>query len=204
MKSIENIVVFKVTSEFFEENGYIVYLEGKTDAVVFDPGSDVDQFLSYLSKKNLAVDAICLTHAHPDHIAGVSGLKTAFPDAKISIGINEAAALTDPKLNLSALLGFEMVAPLQTQPLKMEIMRTLRILNLIYKKYQVTHQGILPILPKIPKSTYLVAISYSKEVLVVAIFLEAISKNLSAELSKNCYAYRQIQKFTQDMVQQQP
>lgn len=29
-------------------------------------------------------------------------------------------------------------------------------------------------------------------------------KNLSAELSKNCYAYRQIQKFTQDMVQQQP
>ncbi len=111
MKSIENIVVFKVTSEFFEENGYIVYLEGKKKAVVFDPGSDVDQFLSYLSKKTLSVDAICLTHAHPDHIAGVSGLKTAFPDAKISIGINEAAALTDPKLNLSALLGFEMVAP---------------------------------------------------------------------------------------------
>jgi len=111
MNNIENIVVFKVTSEFFEENGYIVHLEGKRKVIIFDPGSDVDQFLEYLSGKNLKVEAICLTHAHPDHIAGVSGIKAAFPDAKIAIGLNEAAALTNPNLNLSSLLGFEMVSP---------------------------------------------------------------------------------------------
>ncbi len=111
MNNNENIVIFKVTSEFFEENGYIVHLEGKRQAIIFDPGSDVDQFLEYLSEKNLKVEAICLTHAHPDHIAGVSGIKAAFPDAKIAIGLNEAAALTNPKLNLSSLLGFEMVSP---------------------------------------------------------------------------------------------
>lgn len=104
-------MVFKVTSEFFEENGYIVNLEGLSKAVVFDPGSDVDQFLKYLSEKNLTIEAICLTHAHPDHIAGVFGIKEAFPEAKIVIGVNEAAALTDPNLNLSSLLGFEMVSP---------------------------------------------------------------------------------------------
>ena len=60
MNNNENIVVFKVTSEFFEENGYIVHLEGKSKAIIFDPGSDVDQFLEYLSVKNLRVDAICL------------------------------------------------------------------------------------------------------------------------------------------------
>ena len=92
MNNNENIVIFKVTSEFFEENGYIVHLEGKSKAIIFDPGSDVDQFLEYLSGKNLKLEAICLTHAHPDHIAGVSGIKVAFPDAKIAIGLNEAAA----------------------------------------------------------------------------------------------------------------
>lgn len=111
MNNIQNIVVFKVTSEFFEENGYIVYLEGKSKAVVFDPGSEVDQFLKYLSEKKLTIEAICLTHAHPDHIAGVSGIKEAFPEAKVVIGVNEAMALTNPKLNLSSLLGFEMVSP---------------------------------------------------------------------------------------------
>lgn len=111
MNTSQNIVVFKVTSEFFEENGYIVNLEGHSRAVVFDPGSDVDQFLKYLSEKKFTIDAICLTHAHPDHIVGVFGIKEAFPEAKIAIGVNEAAALTDPKLNLSSLLGFEMVSP---------------------------------------------------------------------------------------------
>ncbi|NBR05455.1 MAG: MBL fold metallo-hydrolase [Planctomycetes bacterium] len=111
MISIKNIVIFKVTSEFFEENGYIVHLDGHEKAVVFDPGSEVDQFLKYLSKKNLIIEAICLTHAHPDHIAGVAGVKEAFPEAKIAIGINEAEALTNPQLNLSTLLGFEMISP---------------------------------------------------------------------------------------------
>ena len=193
-------MVFKVTSEFFEENGYIVYLEGKKKAVVFDPGSDVDQFLSYLSKKTLSVDAICLTHAHPDHIAGVSGLKTAFPDAKISIGINEAAALTDPKLNLSALLGFEMVAPPADTILKDGENANFAHIEFNIQEIPGHSPGHIAYIAKDSK----IHIFGGDIVLVVAIFLEATSKNLSAELSKNCYAYRQIQKFTQDMVQQQP
>ena len=106
-----NLNIFKITSEFFEENGYIANVPGHNNAVVFDPGSDVDKFFDYLSKNKLLVEAICLTHAHPDHIAGVSALKNAFPKAEICIGINEADALTNSNLNLSALLGFEIISP---------------------------------------------------------------------------------------------
>lgn len=106
-----NLNIFKITSEFFEENGYIANVPGNNNAVVFDPGSDVDKFFDYLSKNKLLVEAICLTHAHPDHIVGVSALKNAFPKAKICIGINEADALTNSNLNLSALLGFEIISP---------------------------------------------------------------------------------------------
>jgi len=105
------LVVFMVISEFYQENGYIAHLKDNSNAVIFDPGSDVNKFFHYLKSKNLTLEAICLTHAHPDHIVGVPEIKEAFPKAKIMIGLNEAAALTDPHLNLSSLLGEELVVP---------------------------------------------------------------------------------------------
>ena len=48
-----NLNIFKITSEFFEENGYIANVPGNNNAVVFDPGSDVDKFFDYLSKNKL-------------------------------------------------------------------------------------------------------------------------------------------------------
>ena len=48
---------------------------------------------------------ILLTHGHFDHIGGADGLKACFPEAKIMISADDAAMLSDPRMNASALFG---------------------------------------------------------------------------------------------------
>ena len=45
------------------------------EAIVIDPGDNIDQILAVLSKHALKVKAIVITHAHIDHIGGAAKLK---------------------------------------------------------------------------------------------------------------------------------
>jgi glyoxylase-like metal-dependent hydrolase (beta-lactamase superfamily II) len=47
------------------------------EAVVIDPGDDVDQILSVLASHGLTVKTIVITHAHIDHVGGAARLKAA-------------------------------------------------------------------------------------------------------------------------------
>src|SRR6267142_39835 len=51
--------------------------EATREAIVIDPGDDIDQILAILAKHNLRVKAIVITHAHIDHIGGAQKLKAA-------------------------------------------------------------------------------------------------------------------------------
>lgn len=51
--------------------------ESNGDAVVIDPGDDVDQVLQILAKHHLRVKSIIATHAHIDHVGGIAKLKQA-------------------------------------------------------------------------------------------------------------------------------
>jgi glyoxylase-like metal-dependent hydrolase (beta-lactamase superfamily II) len=95
----------------FEENTYIVWLPGRHDALVFDPGLQPDLILDVLREQDLTVAAIVNTHGHADHIAGNAALKEAFPQAPILIGANDAVMLTDADANLSAPFGFAVTSP---------------------------------------------------------------------------------------------
>ena len=95
----------------FDENTYIVWLEGRTDALVIDPGIDPDSILRFLDNRKLTVAAILNTHGHADHIGGNEALKQRFPNAPLIIGVNETALLADPMLNLSGLFGMPIVSP---------------------------------------------------------------------------------------------
>lgn len=105
MRAGGELVVFKIVSNFFEENGYILHDSKLNEAMVIDPGSDTKMFIDYLNKHSLSLTLIGLTHSHPDHIVGVPDLLEAYPNARIAAGIHEADAFADPMLNLSALLG---------------------------------------------------------------------------------------------------
>jgi hydroxyacylglutathione hydrolase len=47
------------------------------EAIVIDPGDNIEQLLGILRKHQLKVTAIIITHAHIDHIGGAAKLKAA-------------------------------------------------------------------------------------------------------------------------------
>jgi hydroxyacylglutathione hydrolase len=61
----------------FYKNGFVIGCERTHEAVVIDPGDEVDQVLAAVTERDLQVQHILLTHAHIDHITGVDRAKEA-------------------------------------------------------------------------------------------------------------------------------
>ena len=80
-----------------EENAYIVSKEGEEGAFVIDPGDDYAALVRALAGRRL--EAVCLTHAHYDHMLAVPGL-IADTGAKLYAGARDIPALNDERLNL--------------------------------------------------------------------------------------------------------
>lgn len=73
----------------------------------FGPGLLVDS----VRRHKLIPEAIVLTHAHVDHIAGAAELRRVFPGVPVWIHGAEEAWLGDPMLNLSGAFGMPVTAP---------------------------------------------------------------------------------------------
>lgn len=61
----------------FMKNGFVLGCEVTREAVVIDPGDDVELLLEAVKKHGLEPVAIVLTHAHLDHVTGVARAKQA-------------------------------------------------------------------------------------------------------------------------------
>ena len=61
----------------FFKNGYLVVCEATRQAVLIDPGDEVEALLDASKELNASISAILLTHAHLDHITGVTRAKSA-------------------------------------------------------------------------------------------------------------------------------
>jgi glyoxylase-like metal-dependent hydrolase (beta-lactamase superfamily II) len=105
------IQIHTVTSQPFDENSYVIWRDGGTEAFVIDPGFEPDLILDALAERGLTLAAIVCTHGHVDHIAGNAALKRAFPNAPILIGPGDAPMLTDADLNLSGPFGMPVTSP---------------------------------------------------------------------------------------------
>jgi glyoxylase-like metal-dependent hydrolase (beta-lactamase superfamily II) len=100
-----------VESAPFAQNSYVLWVPGRTDAVVVDPGFEPDLIFDLLKDEGLTLAAILNTHGHVDHMAGNRAVKAAFPAAPILIGVNDAGMLTDAEENLSGPFGMPVTSP---------------------------------------------------------------------------------------------
>lgn len=60
------------------KNGYLVTCPDTLEAVVIDPGEEVEALIDAASSRGARVRHILLTHAHLDHISGVRRARAAF------------------------------------------------------------------------------------------------------------------------------
>jgi hydroxyacylglutathione hydrolase len=70
------IIETRAVAPFFK-NGFVLGCEKTGEAVLIDPGDEVEQLLTYAAQHALAIRSILLTHAHVDHITGVADAKRA-------------------------------------------------------------------------------------------------------------------------------
>ncbi len=91
----------------FGENAYVVDTGERGTCWVIDPGlpPSVQQISVHISRRRLKPEAIVLTHAHADHIAGVPEVLGEFPTLPVFISKAERRLLSDPNANLSMLGG---------------------------------------------------------------------------------------------------
>lgn len=61
----------------FYKNGFAVGCERTREAIVIDPGDEVEELLDAVRDGGLQVKYILLTHAHVDHVSGVAAAKGA-------------------------------------------------------------------------------------------------------------------------------
>ncbi len=61
----------------FDKNGFVVGCEETREGIVIDPGDEVEELLDLVTRHQLSIKYILLTHAHLDHITGVGRAKAA-------------------------------------------------------------------------------------------------------------------------------
>ena len=90
-----------------EENCYILTLEGRSDAILIDPGSEADRIKAELGDKKVA--ATLLTHGHWDH----TGALMDFADTPIYMHEEDAPLLQTSRFTFG---GFDKSLPPKPEP----------------------------------------------------------------------------------------
>ena len=67
----------------FQQNTRVVLCEETGKAICIDPGEESTEMVEYINHFTHGLQAVTLTHAHLDHIGGVTYLHKHFPNAEI-------------------------------------------------------------------------------------------------------------------------
>ncbi|MGG7164364.1 MBL fold metallo-hydrolase [Clostridium ihumii] len=78
------MIIKRVVAGIYGANCYIIMDENTKEAVVLDPGGDVDDIEKAIKSINADVKYILLTHGHVDHVGGVDELRNIV-NAKVGI-----------------------------------------------------------------------------------------------------------------------
>lgn len=84
-------------------NTYLFY-DNTNKAILVDPGDESEKIIKKIKELNLEVEAICITHAHADHMGALEKL-SLYTNAKILVHKNDFPALINEAENYSEMLN---------------------------------------------------------------------------------------------------
>jgi len=74
---VPELEVVGIPNGTFDQNCWLLADAGSGTAVIVDPGEEPDRFLAELDRRGWRLTGIWLTHAHIDHVLGVSAIHAA-------------------------------------------------------------------------------------------------------------------------------
>ena len=77
------MIIEKFTLTMFQQNTRVVACEETKKAICIDPAEQSDALENFIKENDFDLQTIALTHAHLDHIGGVSAMHENFPEAEI-------------------------------------------------------------------------------------------------------------------------
>jgi glyoxylase-like metal-dependent hydrolase (beta-lactamase superfamily II) len=77
------MIIEELTVTAFQQHTRILGCEETRRAICIDPGDEAERIAATLDKHGLELQGIALTHAHLDHVGGVTALKRLRPTAEI-------------------------------------------------------------------------------------------------------------------------
>lgn len=102
------IIETRAVGPFFK-NAFLLACERTSEAVVIDPGDEVDDVIDLVRRRQLAVRYILLTHAHVDHVTGVAAARRAWP---VPIALHrDDQFLYDRAVQMGLLFGLRVETP---------------------------------------------------------------------------------------------
>ncbi len=118
MEQNQQINVETFTDLSFGTNSYMVWAEGSDSAVVIDAGLSTHAILEFLENNGLRLDAVLLTHSHPDHLAGAADVASA-TGADVYLHPIEAEVVKMMPAGFLSMLGIdELQLPEEFKPLE--------------------------------------------------------------------------------------
>ena len=97
--------VYNIPTGAIGTNTYLVFNEDTMQGFLVDPGSYNSKIAEKIKEMGIDITYIILTHGHADHIMGVEGFQSDFPDAKVVANVNEKEMLGDENFNMSRQFG---------------------------------------------------------------------------------------------------
>ena len=114
------MIIEEITVTAFQQHTRILGCEQTKLAICMDPGDDSEAIVAAIDKHGFELQAIAVTHAHLDHIGGVTALKKLKPAAAIMLhqadefiynALPEQAAWIGIPRSQWAEFGFDFEAP---------------------------------------------------------------------------------------------